>query len=55
MLFLLLNIFLNCGFVKFYCTYIIILRPEMPIPKLVLEVGVFVKHHESTFTFLNNP
>ena len=48
---LILNIFLNCGFIKPYCTYIITFCPEMPIPKLVLEVGVFVKHHECTFTF----
>ena len=48
---LILDIFLNCGFIKSYCTHIITFRPEMPIPKLVLEIGVFVKHHECTFSF----
>ena len=48
---LILTIFLNCGFIKSYCTHIITFRPEMPIPKLVLEIGVFVKHHECTFSF----
>ena len=48
---LILAIFLNCGFIKPYCTYIITFCPEMPIPKLVLEVGMFVKHHKCTFTF----
>ena len=51
---LILDIFLNCGFIKPYCTYIITFCPEMPIPKLVLEVGVFVKHHECTFSFYSH-
>ena len=51
MLFLFLNVFLYCGFIKSNCTHIIFLCPKMSIPKLVLEIGVFVKHHECTFTF----
>ncbi|CMZ53675.1 GTP-binding protein HflX [Streptococcus pneumoniae] len=39
------------GFIKPYCAHIITFRPEMPIPKLILEIGVFVKHHECTFAF----
>ena len=31
---LILNIFLNCGFIELYCTQIITVRPEMPIPNL---------------------
>ena len=46
---LILNLFLNCGFID--CTYIITFRPEMPIPKLVLEVGVFIKHHKGILLF----
>ena len=41
---LILNIFLNCGFIKPYCTHIITFRPEMAITKLVLEVGAFIEH-----------
>ena len=45
------RIFFNCSFIKFHRTYIITFCPEMSIFKLVLEVGVFVKHHELDFTF----
>ena len=48
---LILTIFLNCGFIKPHRTYIITFRPKISIPKLVLEIGVFVKHHEYTFPF----
>ena len=48
---LILNLFLNCGFIKSHRTYIITFRLEMLNPKLVLEIGVFVKHHECTLIF----
>ena len=48
---LILDIFPNCGFIKSHCTHIITFCPEMPVPKFVLEAGVFVKHHECTFAF----
>ena len=48
---LILDVFPYRGFIKTYCTHIITFCPEMPIPKLVLEIGVFVKHHECTFPF----
>ena len=33
---LILNIFLNCGFIKPYCTYIITFCPEMTVSKFIL-------------------
>ena len=36
---LILNIFLNCSFIESHRTHIITFRPEMPIPKLVLELA----------------
>ena len=48
---LILNLFLYCDSIKSYCTYIITFRPEIPIPKLILEIGVFIKHHKGTLPF----
>ena len=46
---LILNLFLYCGSIKSYCTHIVTFRPEIPIPKLGLEIGEFVKDHECTY------
>ena len=41
----LLDIFLNGVLIQTYCTHIISFRPEVPIPKFVLQICVPVKHH----------
>ena len=48
---LILNLFLNCGSIKSYCTHVVTFHPKIPIPKLILEIGVSVKHHKGTLPF----
>lgn len=50
-LLLLLDIFLNRGFIEANGAYIVPLRPKFSVAKLVFQVRVLIKNHQGTLAF----
>jgi hypothetical protein len=51
MVFVFLYVLLYSRFIQADHTYIITFRSEVPVPKLIFQVRMLIKHHQGTFPF----